>query len=352
MRRAPLCFAPARQWALWLCVLLTLAACTPDLRVHSYESYVFGTRVEILIWGEHRQSEQAVGEIFQEFDRLHRRYHAWQPSPLTALNAALAAGKKASVDAECAGLLRQAKDFSARTEGLFDPGIGSLIALWGFHRDEAPVQLPELKAIESWRQHRPSIADMGIEGLSVSSRNSQVALDFGGILKGVALDRAAELLRRHQINHALINMGGNVMALGSKGDKPWRVGVQSPRSAAPMATLDLRDGEAIGTSGDYQRYMDIDGHRYGHVLDPRSGWPAQATQSLTVLIPPRPDGQTGAWSDWASKPLFIAGDDWKIWSARLGLTHVLRIAADGRMEITPDMRARVQLLNLQTAGSR
>jgi thiamine biosynthesis lipoprotein len=93
------------------------------------------------------------------------------------------------------------------------------------------------------------------------------------------------------------------MALGSKGGTPWRVGIQHPRRrpwARPLATLPLRDGEAIGTSGDYQRFFELDGERYCHLLDPRSGHPPKGTQAVTVLITPAP---TPAPSDAASKPI-------------------------------------------------
>ena len=86
-----------------------------------------------------------------------------------------------------------------------------------------------------------------------------MALDFGGYLKGVALDRAAAILHERGVANALINIGGNVMALGSKNGKPWRVGIQHPRQPGPLATVELKDGEAIGTSGDYQRFFELDG---------------------------------------------------------------------------------------------
>ena len=101
------------------------------------------------------------------------------------------------------------------------------------------------------------------------------------------------------------------------------------------------DGEAIGTSGDYQRYFELDGERLCHLIDPRTGQPVRHTQSLTVLMPAQPDA--GARSDADSKPLFIAGrDDWMALSGRMGVSHVLRIDADGSMDATTAMRARLR----------
>ncbi|MDD5248059.1 MAG: FAD:protein FMN transferase [Rhodocyclaceae bacterium] len=325
-----------------LLAALLLAACQPAPKLHTEESYVFGTRVEVLVWGApEEQAKLAVGEVLREFDRLHRTYHAWQPSELTALNDAIAAGRSIEVAPELAQLVRESQTLAARGDHLFDPGIGALVQLWGFHDDSFKAQLPDPAALARLVQAKPSIADLTIDGNRIASANPAVALDFGGYLKGVALDRAAAILKRRGVANALINIGGNVMALGSKGGTPWRVGIQSPRAPTPLATLDLRDGEAVGTSGDYQRYFELDGRRYCHLIDPRSGAPAQGTQAVTVLIPPQADA--GMWSDWSSKPIFIAGPGWRAMAARLGLSHVLRVDAAGKIEMTDAMRARLTM---------
>jgi thiamine biosynthesis lipoprotein len=321
---------------------LLLAACQPAPKLYSQESYVFGTRVEVVVWdAPPDQAKTAVADVLREFDRLHRTYHAWQPSEMTALNEAIAAGKPHEVAPEFAQFAREAQALSAQGDHLFDPGIGAIVQLWGFHDDSFKAQLPDAAALAKLVKAKPSIADLTISGNTISSRNPAVALDFGGYLKGVALDRAIDILWRNGISNALVNIGGNVMAIGSKGGTPWRVGIQSPRSPAPLATLELRDGEAIGTSGDYQRFFELGGRRYCHLIDPRTGQPAQGSQAVTVLVTPRRDA--GMWSDWSSKPLFIAGNAWRPIAQRLGLTHVLRVGADGKIEMTDGMRERVKL---------
>ncbi len=328
---------------LGLLLATLLAACGKPAPV-GQEAYVFGTRVEVLVWGApEAQAHAAIGEVLREFDRLHRTYHAWQPSELTALNDAIAAGQSHEVSAELAALLRSAQALSAQGEHLFDPGIGRLIALWGFHSDEFKPMLPDSAALAKLVAAKPSIARLKIAGRRISSTDFSVALDFGGYLKGVALDRAAATLKAHGITNALINIGGNVMALGRKGDVPWRVGIQHPRAAqaggAPLATLELRDGEAIGTSGDYQRFFEIAGRRYSHLIDPRTGQPASGTQALTILIPP--GEAAGMRSDVLSKPLFVAGEDWPRLAGKLGVTQVLRVDAAGKLSATATMKGRL-----------
>ena len=314
------------------------------------ESYVFGTRVELAIAGVPEAQARAAGNrVLQDFDVLHRTYHAWQPSELSALNESIAAGRSHEVSVEFAAYIREAQGIAAAGEHLFDPGIGRLIALWGFHSDEIQPRLPDPAAVTALLAQHPSIAELRVDGNRVSSRNRSVALDFGGYLKGVALDRAAASLKQDGIAHALINIGGNVMALGNRdgksGGAAWRIGIQHPRpqgvGGAPLATLELHDGEAIGTSGDYHRYFEVAGRRYCHLLDPRTGFPATATQAVTVLMAPGPGA--GMRSDALSKPIFIAGSDWRGMARKLGVEAVLRVGADGTVSATPAMRSRVKI---------
>lgn len=329
-----------RKLLLGLLALVVFAGCGRDPLV-SKESYVFGTRVQVLVWGEaEAKADAAANAVLREFDRLHRTYHAWQPSELTALNDAFAKGQPLEVSEEMKGFVEEAKDIAVKGEFLFDPGIGKLVALWGFHDDTFKPQLPDAGKLKALQAAHPSVADIKIEGSRISSRNPAVALDFGGYLKGVALDRAVAILRQQGVNNALINIGGNIMALGSKGGTPWRVGLQHPRSTSPLAALELKDGEAIGTSGDYQRYFELEGRRYSHLIDPRSGVPTTVSESVSVLIPS--GAQAGMWSDAASKPLFIAGEDWPRLAARLGIHHVLRVSGDGRVQVTPDFKDRLK----------
>ena len=336
-----------RRWVVWVQVALMalgLAACGDKKPVVS-ESFVFGTRVEVQVAEAVAESRvrEAVAKVLAEFDRMHRTYHAWQPSELTQLNDALAAGQRLHVSREMAGLLLEAQKFSQASNGLFDPGIGRLIALWGFHADSYVAKLPDPVAINAWVRAHPSIAQLKIDaddtGAWVRSSNHQVALDFGGSLKGTALDRAAAILREAGIHNALINIGGNVMALGTRYGSPWRVAIQAPRYAGPLAVLELRDGEATGTSGDYQRYFEVDGQRYPHLLDPRTGYPAPGVQSVTIVV----DGpNAGVRSDVLTKPLFISGAQWLTMAQRLQLPSVLRVAEDGTVSATANLADRLK----------
>jgi thiamine biosynthesis lipoprotein len=331
------------RYCLILLATLWLAACgrTP---LQEQQAYVFGTRVEVIVVSaEPEQGRQAIAAVLREFDRLHRAYHAWQPSELTALNAAIADGRALQVTPELAEFVREAQALSRQGDYLFDPGIGKLIGLWGFQADEFKAELPPEAGIKAWLAKKPSIADITISGNTISSRNRQVALDFGGYLKGVALDRATAILRRQGIQNALINIGGNVMALGSKEGRKWKVGIQHPRQPGPLATVELNDGEAIGTSGDYQRFFEVDGKRYPHLLDPRTAYPADHTQAITVLIPAGP--KAGTLSDATSKPIFIAGPEtWRKMAGQMNINLVLRVGRDGNIQVTQALHERLDFI--------
>ena len=322
---------------------LLLAACgrTP---LQEQQAYVFGTRVEVIVVSaEPEQGRKAIAAVLREFDRLHRAYHAWQPSELMTLNSAISEGRPQQVSPELAAFVAEAKQFSQQGDYLFDPGIGQLIKLWGFQADEFKAEVPPAADIAAWLAKKPSIANLTITDNTIASSNRHVALDFGGYLKGVALDRAAAILREQGIHNALINIGGNVMALGSKEGRKWRVGIQHPRQPGPLATVELEDGEAIGTSGDYQRYFEVDGQRYAHLLDPRTGYPADHTQAVTILIPP--GAKAGTLSDAASKPIFIAGPEhWREMARKMEIGMVLRVDRDNRIFVTDALRKRLTFI--------
>ncbi len=334
----------AKRSVLLLFVVSLLAGCGESL--HKQQSYVFGTLVEITVYGEAEDKARRVTDlVLKDFDAMHQTLHAWQPGALEQLNAQIAKAStatpvQATLTPELAAMLSDAQSLSARAEGLFNPAIGNLVRLWGFHSDTFEARLPDPQEVERLVKAGPDMADLHIDGVTLRTANPAVRLDLGGYAKGYALDRAAATLRREGVGNALINIGGNIMALGSKGRQKWKVGIQHPRRAGALAMLELHDGEAIGTSGDYQRFFELNGKRYCHLIDPRTGSPAAQAQAVTVVV----GGEhAGTLSDVASKPLFIAGPaDWRRLAEKMGIDQALFVAADGSVQTTDRMAARVQ----------
>jgi FAD:protein FMN transferase len=306
-------------------------------------SYVFGTIAEIIVVdADAGRARDAVGAVFRDLDRMHRELHAWEPSELVALNRAIARGERnIRTTREIAELIVEAQRLEVQSGGAFDPAVGRLVALWNFHRDVPGGPLPDAADVARLVRAHPSVADLRVAGDTVTSSNPFVQLDFGGYAKGHALDRAAGILRGRGIVDAFVNVGGNIMALGTARGRPWRAALEAPRGNGLLGTLELCDGEAIGVSGDYRRYYEIGGRRYAHIIDPRSGLPVAGVESVMVLAPAGP--RAGALSDAASKPIFIAGrDGWREAARRMGISSAMLVDADGGVHVTAALAARLR----------
>jgi len=318
------------------------ATCGP---IHKARSYVFGTVVEITIYSEHgRRAETIASTVLDDFDRLHWLLHAWQDSVVSTLNRAIAAGNHdIPVTPELAKLIRDATEFSQRSNGLFNPAIGRLVRQWNFHASQFEPVAPDPRELQRVLDAAPKMTDLMLQGCTVNCTNRCVQLDFGGYAKGYALDRAIRFLRRQDLIGALINIGGNLIALGRKGAQPWRVGIRHPRKPGSIALLPLHDGEAISTSGDYERYFMLNGKRHCHLIDPRTGQPVAGMQSATVVI--QRGECSGTMSDASSGALFIQGAcGWRELAARLGVMLAMLIDDCGNIHLSGEMRDRVEFV--------
>ena len=320
---------------------LLLASCQRTEPTHRTTGRVFGTVVEVSIYGgTPEQAAQTSRAVLNEFDRLHHKFHAWQPSMLTALNDAIAKGEPFVADAEMVSLLQSATLLADRSDNLFNPAIGHLIRLWGFQSSKFERHDPPAAEIRRWVEANPRLSDLRYQGTTITSTNKAVMIDLGGYAKGYALDRAALILRAAKVKAALVNVGGNVLAIGQPGPRPWMVGIQDPRGDGTLAAIALHDNEAMGTSGDYQRYFMKDGKRHPHIIDPRSGDTVDLVASVTVITSGGHDA--GLRSDGNSKPLFITGPaGWEAMAGQMGMQEVLLIDAGKRFLMTPAMRARL-----------
>ncbi|MDD2699602.1 MAG: FAD:protein FMN transferase [Sideroxydans sp.] len=336
-----------------MAVLALLTGCGKE-PLYQEQAYVFGTIVEVSIYGEEEaKARKGAAAVMAEFQRLHDMLHAWQPSVLSSVNDAIARGKTQAAPAELVFLLQDAEQFSIQSGGTFNPAIGGLIKLWGFQSDTFQPVLPDESKVAALLKANPQMTDMfyrppvaGSNEEQVGSKNPAVMIDLGGYAKGYALDRAVELLQQQGIANALINIGGNVIALGTHGKRPWHIGIQHPRKPGAIATLELRDGEAVGTSGDYQRYFEVDGKRYCHLLDPRTGHPVQGVQAVTVLARGE---RAGLLSDVTSKPIFIAGvAGWRAAVRSMHQTDALLIDAEGKVHLTEAMQKRLEFTDDKT----
>lgn len=320
-----------------LLAVMLLAACQPaEPPLIERRFIALGTIVDITLYGiDAERADPVLAAVERDFHRLHHDWHAWEDSELTALNRALRQGDTAAVAEDLAPALTQARHLSRASGGLFDPAIGGLMALWGFHSNDLPDRAPDAAEIEAWLAGRPRMTDLELEDGRARSPNPRLQLDLGAFAKGVAVDRAIARLRAAGIDNAIVNAGGDLRAIGAR-ERPWRIGIRHPRAPGVLASIETQDDESIFTSGDYERYFEVDGTRYHHIIDPRSGHPARGTASLTVI-----HGEA-ATADAAATALFVAGDAWPETAAAMGIERVMRVRPDGTVELSPAMAERIR----------
>lgn len=321
-----------------LAMLLTACHEKPPL---SAEYFVFGTLLEVSVAGvDRRTAKQAYAALQQAFQQMHRDWHAWEPGALMDVNQAFARGQRIQTQSGIIALIRQSQDIERRTAGRFNPAIGGLIGLWGFHTSEFPVIGPPPRSadIEALLKRKPSTLDIEINDGQVFSVNSSVQLDFGGIAKGYAVDLARQILLDHGINDAIINAGGDLRAFGQNGQRPWRIAIRNPLGGV-LGSLEISGDEAVFTSGNYERYRQDDKQqRYPHIIDPRTGYPASGVLAVTIIA------DEGALADAAATALVVAGlTEWPEVAAPLGIDKVLLTDEKGRVFATPAMLERVEL---------
>jgi thiamine biosynthesis lipoprotein len=229
---------------------------------------------------EQNAAERVFAEVQAEVARLERKYTRYRDDSLTArINRSAGDPAGIEVDDETAALLDYAETAYAASEGRFDLSSGILRRAWDFRSGRLPLraEIAALLPRVGWRRvrwRRPLLV-LPREGME---------LDFGGLVKEYAADRAALLCRQRGAPAALVDLGGDLAVAGPHADgRPWRVGVRDPFGGErPVATLSVYAG-GVATSGDTERCMVVDGRRYGHILDPRSGWPVEGPASVTVL---------------------------------------------------------------------
>jgi len=322
------------SFALFLSVLI--GGCHTPAQSYHETLYVFGTLVDIdLPDGLNGESRKALTAIRADFTALHRHLHAWKPGELLRLNESLRQGRSMTVSPMLLEMTRRARQISLQSKGFFNPAIGALIDLWGFHTDTYPVTgpAPARGGIEKLLAAHPGMQDLRISENSIASDNSAVQLDYGGIAKGFALDRAIAILRRHQVQNAMVNAGGDLRAIGHNRDRPWRVGIRNPFGDGIDYGLILGRDESVMTSGNYTRYHEVEGRRLAHIIDPNSGYPIAEIVSATVIT----DGDA-TLADAAATALMVAGSaHWREVLKELGLDRALLVDADGNLFATARM---------------
>lgn len=320
--------AGALRWVLLMAGGL-MAGCAPT-GDHEATFFVFGTEVEVRVRGvtdEH--AANAFRLLGPQFQRMHREWHPWESGALSDLNDELLRGGRMDTTPDLAELIRTSTLLETESMGRFNPAIGELVRIWGFHTSDYPLTdpPPTADAIADALAWQPSMQSISLDGPSVRSLKRGVRLDFSGIAKGLAVQRACALLAEFEITDALVNAGGDVLVCGAT-ERPWRVGLRDP-SGGVLTTLEVREPVAVFTSGNYYRFGEFDGERYAHILDPRTGRPVDDVMQATVIH------RDPLRADAGATALVVAGPDaWRMVAESMGLARAIVVDADGAVHAT------------------
>lgn len=332
-RSSPRSWIPMKMWRSRLAPLVKLGF------------FAMGTEVTVTVavaGARARRDEAiaAIADIERRIQDFGRHWWAWGDGALAAINAQLAAGGVADIPHAMRPLFARAWAVRQATGGLFDPRVASLVRLWGFHdmaalRDSPPDEAGVQSALQALRR-APAY-----DGGACYGPAPGVGWDFGGIGKGWIVDLALDRLRELGFPDAIVDAGGNLAVRGARGERPWRIGIRNPRAnhdAGPtmLASMVARD-EAVNTHADDQRSFDHQGVRYGHILDPTRGRPANELCSVTVVHP------DGTLAEAGGAALYVAGrNGWRRLARKLGLHQVMVMTADGEVLVTGPLAARIK----------
>ena len=273
-----------------------------------------GSPCEIQLFAANEAEANRVANlVIAEVERLESLYSRYRDTSfLSAVNRVAAAGGSIEVDPETAQILNYAATCHAESDGLFDITSGILRRAWRFDRDQPPdpAQVEMLLDKVGWHKVRwaPPVLSFPVPGMEI---------DFGGIVKEYAVDCAANLCKTEGIPNTVVNLGGDIRIVGPRADgSAWKVGIRHPRQADGMVqTLSIREG-ALASSGDYERCIVFDGVRYGHILNPRTGWPVRHMAAVSVL------GDLCVVAGSASTIGMLREAGGPAWLADLGLPHL------------------------------
>ena len=294
----------------------------------SHES--MGTIFTVAVYGRDRTFlSEVVEQVFEEVDRLDEQMSNYKPeSELSVINRE-AAGHAVIVEPGLFHLLEVCVQRSEQTDGAFDITVGPLMKSWGFFRGRGRLPTPaELDQVLKRVGYRHLKLDA--ERRTIRFDESGVEIDLGGIAKGYAVDRAVDILRSNGITSALVSSGtSSIYALGSPpGAQGWKITLRNPYDAHKPADVIHLQNYSLSTSGSYERFFEIEGKKYCHIMNPHTGWPVQGVLSAAVLA------ATGTDTDGRSAGCFVMGVDGtrKYLAAQPNLAVIFYLPTEKRTE--------------------
>jgi thiamine biosynthesis lipoprotein len=286
----------------------------PCLKYYHYDFKAMGSPCSIQFYAENlKQGKHVAKIVMDDVYRLEAKYSRYRTdSFLSEINRIAATGGTLAMDDETAGLLDYAATCYQQSDGLFDITSGILRRAWDFKSGIIPSQETIRSLLEKIGWHR-----LNWQRPVLTFTFPGMEIDFGGVVKEYAVDRAASLCWSTGIRHGIVNLGGDVKIIGPHDDgSPWRIAIRHPRQADGVLTTLLLYSGAVASSGDYERCITLNGIRYGHVLNPKTGWPVNYMAAVSVI------GEFCVVAGSASTIGMLKEDQGSDWLNALGLPHL------------------------------
>lgn len=279
--------------------LITLAGCSQHPLVRETR-ILMDTFAEISCFDADKDKAiKAMDEAFKEMKRIEKVFSKFdEKSEISRINKS-AGLEEVSTTEEVIGLIERSIYYSKISDGAFDITIAPLMEIWGFvHKNNF---IPDKKTIEeALKKVSYENIVLDTQRLTIHFLHKDTKIDLGGIAKGYAVDRAKEVFLSYGIKNCLINLGGNIFALDSApGNRNWHIGIRDPKDKNKILKTLYLKGQAVSTSGNYERFVVLDGKRYSHIISPVTGMPVQGIMSVTVVA------DSGELADALSTAIFV-----------------------------------------------
>jgi len=331
-------------------VLIVLAGCDQTSTVFKDDLDVLGASAQIVIVGlPSKEASKAARAVEKDLKKLdHIGYTFESVGELHKLNEAIAQSQALTVSAELKGLIEEAGRLYSASNGLFNPAAGELTALWEYECPQIECKESQYSAEILGMIHRkvegvvlkqqPSMDDLSVDGNDVTSRKPVVKLEFGDMIRGFALDQGIAHLKEMGVENAMIFLGNGVRTIGTRGNKPWWIGLPILGDGEHMiGTIESNGEEAVVTVHAFDKSIGKKGSVYRHVVDPRTGFPVWETDSVTVIH------ESATIANAAAAALLVNGrDEWSSIADKMGVHSIMMITRTGMIYTSKKMEKRIQ----------
>jgi thiamine biosynthesis lipoprotein len=329
-------------------LLAAVTGCSRRADVHESQLHVLGTFAQVSIAGlstdRAEEATRRAEQVLTSLDHIGYTFHSG--GELQRVNEALANGRTIAVSDEMIELVGWSQQLAQASDDLFNPAAGELTALWEFRCDREACDTPppypdEVQALVDGKtaevlRHPPVMEDIVVHGNRVSSRNRHARLEFGGIIRGLALDLAIRSLREAGAVNAMVAIGGNVHTSGRRGDHAWWTGIPDAGGSRLIGSIETADNESVFTVRALDTSLGRQDLIYRRIVDPRTGQPVEEIRSVTVVH------DSAMVANAAATAFLIAGTaGWKEVADRMDVHALLLITADGDIYTSPAIDQRI-----------